>query len=1354
MPVWAMINRHTRIASLNARSIFKDADKNTQRLFLSYLKSSSLSLDLLCIQEVSSFHRQDHLTDEQCHYFRTFLFPQYPVVFTKYCAIICLNRNLILENAMVSLDERCIGVAVKDMVSNSLVCSILNVYGPAQRVDRFPFLENFMSSPLLSFAEGEVPCFLMGDLNLQVARLAESCQDLRFKAWYDWMSVTFSNCFPDARHTFQRGETQSTIDYMFGSISTMSRVSNCQQSYLPSSWTDHQLLCLDFLSDRKDVGPGFWRFNTTILQSETFTELLDDVVESFFLSAQDCNPQLSTQDLWERFKRAIKDIAETYSRGWKGQRRKELQRLQAKYQEFSNLPDGEASAQTVELANEISSKLDQEIETDMKQLLVRSATRWYEKGERNNRYFYKVLRTREAQQTLQAVVSHTTGDLVTSTADILQEAHHFYRDLYSPTSVDDSSIETLLSNVPTDALLSDAQVQSLDQVPTGSELIAVIKHAPNNKSPGLDGLPFEVYKYLFDRFPSVTALFTQILVDAFNGSIPPSWLQTRMVLLFKKGDPTLLSNWRPLSLINADAKIYTKLLANRFNIVLPSLINRYQTGFMPRRLISDNGWVNTTLMDNYRKSSLPLASSAVAVLLDQEKAYDRVHPIYLARVLAHFRFPNSIISSLNHLFFGTSISVSINGYLGAPLPQGRGLRQGDPLSPLLFNLAFEPLLRTLLACPLLPGVSLLPASSHASLIAIPRACTNPHTGTDDSLIDWQHPPVFKILSYADDLEVFLRTPEEWPVLQDLLSVYGAASNAKVNIHKTEIVSLSGKAHPVWQDISSSRGISYHTAASTHAVRYLGYPLHSSPSQLNLYLTRIKNVLYLKCCQLKSRGLSVRGLALITNSLVFSKLWHLLRVTPVPKYWLNDIRSMASKFLMAFRPHPSWNSICQPHLNGGLGVIDVHQQQSALNLVYIQRILKPKRATDFVTPMIGHCIQLYTGHRSFLPWLQYPEEYHKNFTVLPTMNILTALLKKLPPLLSDSEWSARWLADTPLKKALFSVVPDTARSGLTSSMVPFDIASIPIRYVVSDVVAWSYFYNGFSNFLRSDSSTRHRHGAPQEVLHVFQAADPPIQWMPLLQRFMPSDFNRDIPPPGYRTSPGSLSLSRDNSVRNRWVPRCSHWSIELNNKSFPVFSATPRVLRHYWLQQDRAPSGLRYRYFSNRIITPLVIPYGYCAPRVWRVFWSLSLPHQVITCWWRLLKNSVGTNGYFHSLSPTHWPSPICPICKTHTESTYHFFVSCSHKWSFWEAAIQKLQLEETLDSPESVWCILVSLHSITRHPVDRGILVQIGCIINVIWLSHWYCVFRNEEWSLSAALAMLSTRPSLSIIPDPPTTSE
>lgn len=129
------------------------------------------------------------------------------------------------------------------------------------------------------------------------------------------------------------------------------------------------------------------------------------------------------------------------------------------------------------------------------------------------------------------------------------------------------------------------------------------------------------------EYPLVLSLFIDVIHKAFTGDIPPSWQKTRMVLFFKKGDPHSLGNWRPLSLINTDAKIFTKILANRFNKVLPALINPNQTGFIPHRHISDNGWINSTLMANYQASTDPNISEAVIVLLDQEKAYDRVHPV-------------------------------------------------------------------------------------------------------------------------------------------------------------------------------------------------------------------------------------------------------------------------------------------------------------------------------------------------------------------------------------------------------------------------------------------------------------------------------------------------------------------------------------------------------------------------------------------------------------------------------------------------------------------------------------------------------------------------------------------------------
>lgn len=181
-----------------------------------------------------------------------------------------------------------------------------------------------------------------------------------------------------------------------------------------------------------------------------------------------------------------------------------------------------------------------------------------------------------------------------------------------------------------------------------------------------------------------------------------------------------------------------------------------------------------------------------------------------------------IINTLCILFFGTSISISINGDMGKSFLQDRGLRQGDPLSSLLFNLAFEPLLRSILACPALPGVTLQPVSVVPSALAYPSPYRHPDTGVYDHPID-ETPPMFKLLTYADDLEVFLSSsPSEWPTLQLLLHIYGLASNAKVNLHKTEVVSLSGNSSPDWAAITAETNISYHTKSSQTAVRYLGY----------------------------------------------------------------------------------------------------------------------------------------------------------------------------------------------------------------------------------------------------------------------------------------------------------------------------------------------------------------------------------------------------------------------------------------------------------------------------------------------------------------------------------------------------
>lgn len=96
-------------------------------------------------------------------------------------------------------------------------------------------------------------------------------------------------------------------------------------------------------------------------------------------------------------------------------------------------------------------------------------------------------------------------------------------------------------------------------------------------------------------------------------------------------------------------------------------------------------------------------------------------------------------------------------------------------------------------------------------------------------------PTAKLLSNADDLEVFLSSPGELSVLLSLLQLYGRASKAKIKLSKTGLVSLSGVNHTAWATIASSAGVEWHYSSSTGSVLYLGYPLYHTVAQLGHYV---------------------------------------------------------------------------------------------------------------------------------------------------------------------------------------------------------------------------------------------------------------------------------------------------------------------------------------------------------------------------------------------------------------------------------------------------------------------------------------------------------------------------------------
>ncbi|KAG2228473.1 hypothetical protein INT48_003130, partial [Thamnidium elegans] len=603
-------------------------------------------------------------------------------------------------------------------------------------------------------------------LTVKVSHIHELFDPVFVTVLYAPSDYTNSILATDQIHqpTFHRGSSRSCIDYIFVSRDLSNTCLPPIPIFIQPAWSDHMLLSPSLIidkpssqeTDNRDIsspptGKRIWRAHPRLASSKSFRDILSKVLAS--------------------------SIA-TFPSNMKPQLRIVEHQL--------------ASLQQHRVDN----------------LALRSGIRWREHGELSAGYLKRTVAQRQQKTLFRSIRHPQSSVLCTSTTDMLGAAQHFYSNLYTPDPIVSTAVDNLLTSLPPDLVLPESDQDFLTSSITWDELMEGVSRCPKKSSPGNDGIPYELLHFVFVH-PACRAIVLQIYNDALtHGVFPESWLETCISLLPKKGDLTDIKNWRPISLINTDAKVFTRILNTRIVVCADTLVTPLQSGFLHNRFIADNGLMMKLIMD-YASSS---GSTAIGLLLDQEKAYDRVHPEYLRRVLGQFGFPTSTITCIMNLFFKTNLQININGHLSQPVLQLRGLRQGDPLSPVLFNLAFEPLLRRIIGDPDYTGFSL------------PVSLSTPPTLSHK----------VKLLAYTDDVACFLSSPADLAILHSHLETYSAASNARINFHKTEAFALSGQNkiyYDLWRIPLSQNNISaWHDTRASGPIIYLGYPIFHNPKQ--------------------------------------------------------------------------------------------------------------------------------------------------------------------------------------------------------------------------------------------------------------------------------------------------------------------------------------------------------------------------------------------------------------------------------------------------------------------------------------------------------------------------------------------
>lgn len=683
--------------------------------------------------------------------------------------------------------------------------------------------------------------------------------------------------------------------------------------FIPGYRTDHNAVTLTIQGKQKR-GNGLWKLNTSHLSSDDYKERIKTCIiqtiqqyaapvyeENVYKDYKNYSSiQLVISDclFYETLIMMIRGETIKFSKQKARQKRTAEARLETDIVKAEEKLTESSQQEDLEELERLKKELEELRKPMIDGLIVRSRVAWHEQGERSTKYFLTLEKKNYQKKNIQFI--EDGNHIVTSNEKILETFSSIFKSKYSASK--DIAPNKSFVNRNVSYKLNEIEQTDLEADVSLSELTAALNSMKKGKTPGSNGFTVEFFRCFWLEIGPFLCRATQESLNE-DGRLP-SHREGIITLIPKKGKPlNTPKSWRPITLLNTDYKIISTVIANRLKKIMTKIISPVQTAYTAGRYIGENTrlvydiihWANTN-----RQSGIILAA-------DFESAFESVDWNYLRLVFDQLNFGQKLKKIINHLYLNdqNNSRIILNGHLGKQIHLQRGIRQGDPASGYLFNIAVSILTKQILNSPKVIGLQINQREQ------------------------------IKISQYADDTILFLNgTKESLEGSIEELTVFGNHSGLKINLEKTSCMPIGITKTDHIDTLFNINFVNSLTILGIHIERDL---TSISDKNIQLKIPKIKSEL----SQWKRRYLTPIGRICIVKTMLISKLVHLFMSLPNPSLQCQkEIERLFYSFIWGSKNDKvKRTKLIQDLQRDGLNMVDVDSFIRSMKLTWLHRLLK-------------------------------------------------------------------------------------------------------------------------------------------------------------------------------------------------------------------------------------------------------------------------------------------------------------------------------------------------------------------------------------------------------------------------------